>query len=252
MKTSRRNFLSTAAMAGGASVTIPLSSCGSGNSSETSYADYTQLDLARSKPVLKRELFPDPVIIETLELLQDRNNYLCRVRSRDGAEGISVGHPNIAAHAYPMFKSNLHHRYVGKDARDLDRLVYESVEGSIKRQGVPLCVHIAAIEFAILDMLGNIANLPVGKLIGEIHNPEISVYLGTRYVELRNMEPEASLDLVQQDFEETRAKAIKIRAGRGDNLGLDNDNAPGQTEKLIKMAREKFGDEILSVLTRNS
>lgn len=251
MKTSRRNFLSTAAMAGGASAMIPLSSCVSGNNSGTSYADYTPLDQALSQPVLKRELFPDPVIIETLELLQDRNNYLCRVRSRDGAEGISVGHPNIAVHGHPMFNHILHRKFVGKDARDLDRLVYESVEGSVKRQGVPLCVQIAAIEFAILDMLGNIANLPVGKLIGDIHNPEISVYLGTRYVELRNMVPEASLDLVQQDFEETRAKAIKIRAGSGDNLGLDNDNAPGQTEKLIRMAREKFGDEMVLMIDAN-
>ena len=112
-------------------------------------------------------------------------------------------------------------------------------------------MQIATIEFAILDMLGNIADLPVGKLIGEIHNPEIAIYLGTRIRELRREEPEISLELVYQDYLETRAKAIKIRGGRGDNLGLDVDNAPGRTEKLIRMAREKFGDDMILMIDGN-
>ena len=94
-----------------------------------------------------------------------------------------------------------------------------------------------AIEFAILDMLGTMVDQPVGKLIGEVHHPEISIYLGTRYTELRKLKPEESLELVYQDYLKTRAKAIKIRAGRGDNLGSDIDNAPGRTEKLIRMAK---------------
>jgi hypothetical protein len=31
-------------------------------------------------------------ISTAIEYLQDRNNFLCRVRSKDGAEGISAGH----------------------------------------------------------------------------------------------------------------------------------------------------------------
>ena len=66
----------------------------------------------------------------------------------------------------------LSRHFVGKDARDLDQLVFNAVEHNIKRQGVPLNVHVAGIEFAILDMLGTIADKPAGQLIGELLNPD--------------------------------------------------------------------------------
>ena len=251
MKTNRRHFISTAALMGTASAVVSLSSCGPSQKPEAGYPDYSLLDKALAVPVLKRDLFPLPVVIDTLELLQDRNNFICRVRSKDGAEGISIGHPFISNQGYPMFLHSLHRRFIGKDARDLDALIYDAVEGNIKKQGVPLCVQIATIEFAILDMLGNLAGLPVGQLIGEIHHPEISIYLGTQISEMRNLDPEESLALVQQDQEETRAKAIKLRAGKGDTLGMDNENAPWRTEKLIRMAREKFGDEMVLMIDGN-
>ena len=38
----------------------------------------------------------------------------------------------------------------------------------MKNQGIPLSVQIANIEFAILDMLGVIADVPAHRLIGEL------------------------------------------------------------------------------------
>ncbi|MDB4584469.1 mandelate racemase/muconate lactonizing enzyme family protein, partial [Draconibacterium sp.] len=248
MKTNRRNFISTAAMAGGAAL---LPSCEVKKDSTSKYPDYSALDKILQQPVLKRELFPTPVIIETLELLRDRNNCICRVRSKDGAEGISIGHPFISKESYPMFNNILRRHFIGKDVRDLDNLLFNAVENNIKRQGIPLNVQVATIEFAILDLLGNIANKPMGQLIGEIHNPEVSIYLGTRLGDLRRKEPEESLALVKQDWEETKAKAIKLRAGAGDNLGMDNENAPGRTEKVVKMGREMFGDDMVLMIDGN-
>ena len=46
-------------------------------------------------------------------------------------------------------------------------------------------------------------------------------------------------------------KAIKLRAGLGDNLASDLDNAPGRTEKLIRMARERFGDDMALTIDGN-
>jgi L-alanine-DL-glutamate epimerase-like enolase superfamily enzyme len=249
MKTNRRNFLSTVALAGGA-VILP-SSCKTENKRISKYPNYSKLDEILRQPVLKRELFSLPVIIETLELLRDRDNCICRVRSKDGAEGISIGHPFISKESYPMFNNILRRHFVGKDARDLDQLLFNAVEINIKRQGIPLNVQLATIEFAILDMLGNIAEKPMGMLIGDIHNPEVSIYLGTRIGELRRQEPEKSLELVKQDWLETKAKAIKLRAGAGDNLGIDNDNSTQSTEKLVEMGREMFGDEMVLMIDGN-
>ncbi len=251
MKSNRRKFISTTALVGGSAAILPFSSLGSTNQPKQDYSDYSILDKALQRPVLKRELFPLPIIIETVELLQNRNNFICRVRSKDGAEGISIGHPFISKQGYPMFENCVRHRFLGKDARDLDRLVFDAAERNVKSQGVPLCVQIATLEFAILDMLGTLTNKPVGQLIGEIHHPEIAIYLGTRVSDLRRKEPEVSLELVKKDWSETKAKAIKLRAGRGDNLGSDIDNAPGRTEKLIRMARETFGDEMVLMIDGN-
>jgi L-alanine-DL-glutamate epimerase-like enolase superfamily enzyme len=248
---NRRNFFSKAALAGSTAAMLPLSSCSSSDCPEQTYADYSALDAVLGKPVLKKELFPEPVIIDSLELLRKRNNCICRVRSMDGAEGIAIGHPFIAKQGYPMFMNSLYGNFIGKDARDLDKLVFHAAEDHIKSQGIPLCVQIANIEFAILDMLGNIVGKPVGALIGDIHHPEISVYLGTRIGEMRVKEPEESLELLKKDVEETNAKAIKLRAGRGDNLGMDHENAPGRTEKLVRMAREMFGDEMILMIDGN-
>jgi L-alanine-DL-glutamate epimerase-like enolase superfamily enzyme len=251
MKTNRRKFLSTAALTGGVAALLPLSSSLTAKNEAAGYPDYTSLDKVLNLPVLKRELFPSPVILETVELLQDRNNFICRVRSKDGAEGISIGHPFISKQGYPMFKNSLQSRFIGKDARDLDTLITLAAEQNVKSQGIPLCVQIATLEFAILDMLGQISDKPAGQLIGEIYNPEIAVYQGTRLSELRQMEPEKSLELVKQDLSESKARAIKIRAGVGDNSGSDADNAPGRTEKLIRMAREMFGDKMVLMIDGN-
>jgi L-alanine-DL-glutamate epimerase-like enolase superfamily enzyme len=255
MKTNRRKFISTAVVGGIAAATVPLSCRGSESTASGSTIDvnsvYAKLDEVLKQPVLKKELFTTPVIIESLELRRDRNNFICHVRSKDGTEGISIGHPFISKESYPMFNNILRHHFLGKDARDLDKLLFNAVENNIKRQGIPMNVQVATIEFAILDMLGNIADKPLGQLIGDIQHPEVSIYLGTRIGELRQREPEESLELVKQDWLETKAKAIKLRAGAGDNLGLDNDNATGSTEKLVKLGREIFGDDMVLMIDGN-
>lgn len=250
MKIHRRRFLKTASLAGGA---VLLSGVGQarGLPLPAPKTDYAVLDRVLKQPVLKRGLFPDPVIIESVELLLDRRNAICRVRSKDGAEGISIGHPFISRHSYPVFVNVLAPFFTGKDARDLDRLIYLISESRVKVQGIPFCVQIAALEFAILDMLGTMIGKPAGLLIGDLLNPDVHIYLGHHLGSLRRREPEVSLALMARDVEKTKARAIKLRAGRGDNLASDIDNAPGRTEKLIRMAREKFGDDMVLMIDGN-
>src|SRR5947209_13806556 len=64
-------------------------------------------DLARAAalPVLKRDSFDKPVIIQSIELLKMGKEYFVRVRSTDGAEGISVCNPPRADYLDRIFKN---------------------------------------------------------------------------------------------------------------------------------------------------
>jgi L-alanine-DL-glutamate epimerase-like enolase superfamily enzyme len=251
MKNDRRTFIKMAGISAGAATILPLASSCSETKTKYSWPDYSALDKILQLPVLKKERFPSPVIIEKIELLQDRKNFICRVISKEGAVGLSIGHPFISMNSYPAFINILIPFFEGKDARDLDELIYLVSETRVKNQGIPFCVQIATLEFAILDMLGNIAGVPAGRLIGDILNPEVSIYLGHLLSEFRNKEPEVSLEMMQNDVTKTKSKAVKLRAGRGDNLASDIDNAPGRTEKLIRLAREKFGDDMVLMIDGN-
>lgn len=252
MKSTRRKFLSTLCMTGGSAALIPLSLLASPKGAQSNI-NFKAIDEAFQKPVLKRELFSHPVIIETVELLRDRDNFICRVcrvRSKDGVEGISIGHPFYAEIGYPMFEYVARH-FRNKDARDLDALIHNAAKANYRLHGIPFNVQMATLEFAVLDMLGVLANKPVGALIGDIHNTQVSIYLGTRIGDLRRKEPEVSLELVYKDWEETKAKAIKLRAGYGNNVGNDRDNAPGRTAKLVELGRKKFGDDMYLMMDGN-
>ena len=140
--------------------------------------NYAKLDEVLKQPVLKRELFSTPVIIETLEMLRLDDSFLCRVRSKDGAVGISVANNSQQRSLYPIQVNRLQPFFLGKDARDLEALLEEVYvyQSNYKLQSLALWVPLATIEFAILDMLGRIANTSMGQLFGEIHNPKVKVY----------------------------------------------------------------------------
>lgn len=203
--------------------------------------DYSLLDEILAKPVLKRELFPDPVVIDTLELLRFENNFLCRVRSTDGAEGISVGNNAQLRSLWPVFTVRLQPFFPGKDARDLEQILEEVYvyQSNYKLQSLALWVPLATIEFAILDMLGRIAGKPIGELIGEIHHPKIAVYQANNY---RGKSAEESLELIREHVTRSQAKAVKFKVGG--RMSKNADYPPGRTEKLIPMVREAFGDEM--------
>lgn len=206
--------------------------------------NYTKLDEILKQPVLKRGLFTTPVIIETLELLRYQDNFLCRVRSRDGAEGIAVGHSGLNS-LYPIFLRNLHPFFIGKDARDLDLLLEKVlIYGfNFRYSGMSIGIPLATIEFAILDMLGRIANQSIGQLMGEIHHPQVAVYQATEY---REKPVEESLELIKRDVAEYNARALKIKVGGLMFMTTDIHavGPKGRTETMIPLIRKTFGDQM--------
>ena len=243
MRTNRRNFISAAlagGLAGGIAGSLPRTCKGS----ESTRANYARLDEIIKQPVLKKELFITPVIIESLELLRYRNSFLCRVHSTDGAEGISVAHSTIRT-LYPIFTNALQPFFIDKDARDLD-LLLEKVyiyNLNFRLSGMALGIPLATIEFAILDMLGRIANKSIGQLIGEIHHPRVAVYQATEY---REKSVKDSLELIKRDVAEYNAHAVKIKVGGLMFMTKDIHavGPKGRTERIIPLIRETFGDKM--------
>ncbi len=248
MKTNRRKFITTT-IAGSLAATLPLSSHGRAapfDGSDDLKTNFSRLDQILKQPVFKKELFSSPVIIETLELLRYRNSFLCRVRSKDGAEGISVGHSGQLRSLYPIFTNLLQPFFINKDARDLDLLIEKVYiyQLNFRLSGMALGVPLATIEFAILDMMGRIAGKPIGQLIGEIHHPEVAVYQATEYREKPVAE---SMELIKRDVAEYNARALKIKVG-GLMFGTANINAvgpAGRTEEIIPLVRKTFGDQMV-------
>ena len=93
-------------------------------------------------------------------------------------KGYSVANNDQMISLYPVFLNRLQPFFIGKDARKLELLLDEVYvyQSNYKMQNLALWVPLATIEFAILDMLGKIADKSIGQLIGEIHNEKIAVY----------------------------------------------------------------------------
>jgi len=240
MKTNRRQFIG-AALAGALTAAAAPRMC---DGAVNKRADYTKLDEILQKPVLKKNLFNSPVIIESLELLRYRGSFLCRVRSTDGAEGMSVAHSGMRS-LYPIFVNSLQPFFIGKDARDLDLLLDKVlIYGfNFRYSGLALGIPLATIEFAILDMLGRISDKSIGRLIGEIHHPRVAVYQATEYREKPVAE---SLELIKRDVAEYNAHAVKIKVGGLMFMTKDiNAVGPkGRTEEIIPLVRKTFGDDM--------
>lgn len=248
MKTTRRRFLSTATAAGLASPVLAPAARGAGAARRGENAEVlareAKLDAALAQPVLKKELFTSPVIIESVELLRGPGGFLCRVRSKDGAEGISVAHSGMDI-LYPLFLQLVRPFFLGKDARELD-LILEKVfiyRFNFRYNGISLGLPLATLEFAVLDLLGRIARRPLGRLVGEIHHPEVPIYVATEW---RERPLEESLELIKGAVAQYDAKALKIKVGYLMFMTTDMyaTGPIGKTERMIPLIREAFGPDM--------
>jgi L-alanine-DL-glutamate epimerase-like enolase superfamily enzyme len=250
MASNRRNFLTTAFM-GGMAAALPTA-CKNVNAEKkeegkasTGYRDainatYAKLDEAAKKPVFKRELFQTPVIIETLELLRYKNKFICRVRSKDGGVGYSFGQDSQLRSLYPIFVNRMQPFFIGKDARDLELLLEQVYvhESNYKLQSIAIWVPLATIEFAILDMMGRIAQKSLGDLIGTVQTNKIHVYQANSE---RGISAELTIEHLKEELAKTKAKAIKFKLGGR----MSAPETPvGRSEKLIPLVRKTFGDDM--------
>jgi L-alanine-DL-glutamate epimerase-like enolase superfamily enzyme len=199
-----------------------------------------RIDQALASPVLRRDLWSRPVQIASVDVIKGGDQFLVRVRSRDGATGVAAGHPDVLETTWPILTRRVAPFFVDKDARDLERLldgVYVA-DSNYKWQGLPFWVPVASLELAILDLLGQVAGKPIGDLFGGVVRRQVAVYRASGN---RGNSPEAEIAYLQQLVNETGAKAIKFRLGarmRHDEASTRRDLA------LIPLTRKTFGDEM--------
>jgi L-alanine-DL-glutamate epimerase-like enolase superfamily enzyme len=248
MKTNRRKFISTAVVGGLAATSLPISAYASGFTATNAPAEikarYAKLDEILKQPVLKTEYLKTPVVIETLELLRFGRSYLVHVRSKDGAEGYSVAHAGIST-LFPIFLRNVQPFFIGQDARELD-LILERIyifNFNFRFNGMAFGLPLASAEFAILDMLGRIANKPVAEMIGKLHNSEVGLYVAT---EFREKPLEEHFDLIKKAVAEYDIHALKFKVGYqyAGTTDIHYPGVPGKAEKIIPLLRKTYGDNM--------
>jgi L-alanine-DL-glutamate epimerase-like enolase superfamily enzyme len=189
--------------------------------------------------VLKLDGVKSPVVIDSIRLLKKDNDLLVHVRSRDGAEGISLTDPPRANYLSQILKQLVIPFFIGKDARNLEDLLWELYrwQSNYKLYGLAFWCPQAWVEFALLDMLGRVANRPLGALLGNIERSEVPFYVASGR---RDTTPEQEIAYLRQLVERSGAKALKFRVGG--RMSRNADAAPQRTERLIPLVRKTFGD----------
>jgi L-alanine-DL-glutamate epimerase-like enolase superfamily enzyme len=241
MKSNRRKFLGLAAGATALGAVHPAFAAESNVTDEA-------LEKAGSRPVLDVKALKEPIIIESIELLRKGKEHFLRVRSKDGAEGISVdnGRMNVL---HPILNQLVIPYFIGKDARDLEEHLFGVYreKDNYKFQGLALWCPVAMVEFAILDMLGRISNQSMGELLGGVVRNDMQFYVASGR---RDTTPEQEVDYLKKLIEQTGAKAIKYRLGGRMNRNIDA--MPGRTENLIPLSRKALGDKMVILTDANS
>lgn len=228
MKFTRRNWIT---LAGGAAIAATLPRPLRAATAAT--AQPLIRDLEHPLFDIPRQIAA-PARIASIELLRGGTGYFVRARSTDGAEGL-VATKQIAEFV-PIFEKLVAPHFIGKDARDIEALVDSVYRDHYKNAGLPFWCPVAYVEQSLLDMLGKIARKPVCELLGGAWRDEIPVYLSGS---ARTLPAEEEVAIYERGVAETGAQAVKFKIGGRMSRNLDA--APGRTEKLLRLAREKLG-----------
>jgi L-alanine-DL-glutamate epimerase-like enolase superfamily enzyme len=240
MYLNRRHFVELTAGAGLLSILTGCKSPPGKPQAHSRKVSLEGLEKAAEAPVLQLDGLGSPLVIESIELLRKDREYIVRVRSKDGAEGVAVTNDR-AQYLYPIFNGLVVPYFIGKDARDLESHLFEvyRYRSNYKLQGLALWCPVAWVEFALLDMIGRVSGKSFGQLFGGVIRQEVPFYIASGR---RDSTPEEEVEYLAGLVAETGAKAVKFRVGG--RMSRNADAMPGRTDKLIPLARKRLGDDI--------
>ncbi len=241
MRMTRRDFIGNTMGAGIMLPTLPSSSILAAGRPRPASVNPEELDRAAAAPILKLDGISSPVAIDSIRLLRKGNDFLVHVRSKDGAEGISFTNPPRANYLAPILKQLIVPFFIGKDARDLENLLWGLYRwnDNYKLYGLALWSPQAWVEFAILDMLGRIEGKPIGALLGGLVRREVAFYVASSR---RDTTPEQEVERLHKLLQQSGAKALKFRVGG--RMSRNEDAMPGRTENLVRLVGKTFGGKV--------
>jgi L-alanine-DL-glutamate epimerase-like enolase superfamily enzyme len=191
-------------------------------------------------PLLTELLPTSPVPIASIDALRADGIFLVRARSTDGAEGVAVA-TDALAYLHPILTQIVAPQFVGRDARDLPALVDGIARHGrfYKLAGLAAWSCVAWVEFAILDLLGKLANRPVHELLGGPLRRDVPVYLSSMR---RDTTPEEEVARVAARLSQTGARAVKVKVGG--RMSRNADASPGRSQALVRLLRRELGDDV--------
>lgn len=239
-RATRRGFLTTFA-----STAVAAQAC----DAAAGEASPEVLSRIAEQPVLDTSFLTRPLQVASVELLRNGRVYLVRTRTTDGVEAITVPNPARMALMYPLFLRQVAPFFVGKDARELERLLWDVYrqDSNYKLQGLALWICVAAIEMSLLELMGQAAQRPVADFFGGTLRREIAVYVASGN---RGNTPEAELAHLQKLVAESGARALKFRLGG--RMSRNADSLAGRSEALIPRVRAAFGNDMTLYADANS
>jgi L-alanine-DL-glutamate epimerase-like enolase superfamily enzyme len=197
------------------------------------------------KPVFNlAKFFPHPVKIASIDLLQSGKTYFVRTRSTDGVEGV-VQTKDMEDFVSILLRRVIPH-FVGKDARDLEKLVDDVYIANYKLSGQAFWCPVAYVEQSLFDLLGKTAKKQAAELMGGVLRKEIPVYLSGSG---RDTTAEEEVDVYVRGVEETGAKAVKFKIGG--RMSGNRDTYPGRTDKILDLAQKKLAGKVTLMADAN-
>ena len=247
---NRRDALKFAAAG---AVAAPLAACGPKQDASKLHADdkaerSAKIHAARHAPVVRRELFSDPVIIEDVQLLRTGDQYFVQIRSKDGATGIALCQPERISNVVPLLLNRVIPFFKGKDARDWDALMdgVFKFQSNYKWQGLAYWVCVAWVEFAVLDLLGKTLGVPAGDLIGKRLRDRSGIYYANGD---RTSSASEVVDILEGLIAKSGARAVKYKLGARMHY---TDASTARDKEIIPLARERLGDDATIFVDSNS
>jgi L-alanine-DL-glutamate epimerase-like enolase superfamily enzyme len=247
MALPRRDFLK-AGLPALAATTLPAIAAARPGPASPLLERLRHLDTVAAAPVLDRRLLRDPVIIERIELLQRGEHTFVRIRAKGGLQAVVASNERDMTMLHLVARELLIPQLIGRDARDWEELLMELYRSrsNYKRQGLLFWVPVASLEFAVLELLGRASGRSVTELLGGRLNTPVAVYSAH---DDRHRTAEESVERMASALARSGAGAAKFKVG---GRMQREDQVPGRTERIIRLARERLGSQVTLYADANS